>query len=129
MSILGIGDVANLASTVVNKIWPDKTAEEQANIAYAVTVVQGQLSTNQAEASNQNVFVAGWRPFIGWICGSGLGWNYAGRPVICAVMTIIGHPVDIPMMDLSELMPLLIGMLGLGGMRTYEKINGVNSGK
>lgn len=128
MSILGIDGVTNLASTIVNKIWPDKTQEEQAQIAYAVAVVQGQLATNQTEASNTNIFVAGWRPFIGWICGTGLGWNYAGRPLICAVMTIFGHPVDIPVMDLSELMPLLIGMLGLGGMRTYEKINGVNDG-
>jgi hypothetical protein len=128
MGVLGISDVANLATTVVNKIWPDKTPIEQAEIAAAVTLVQGQLTTNNTEASNQNLFVSGWRPFIGWICGSGLGWNYIGIPLVSSVMTIVGHPVTIPQADISEMMPILIGMLGLGGMRTYEKINGVNSG-
>lgn len=128
MSILGIGDVANLASTVVNKIWPDKTQEEQAQIAYAVAVVQGQLDTNKTEAANQSTFVAGWRPFIGWICGTGLGINYVGTWLVNTFSIMFGHPMNVPLMDLSTLMPLLIGMLGLGGMRTYEKLNGVASG-
>lgn len=128
MSITGIGEVADLASTVVNKIWPDKTAEEQQEIAAAAALIQGQLNIDNTEAANQNTFVAGWRPFIGWICGSGLAWNYIGIPVVGAIMIIVGHPVVIPQADLSEMMPILIGMLGLGGMRTYEKVNGVNSG-
>lgn len=128
MSLLGIGDVANLATTAINKIWPDKTEEEKAEIAYAVTVVQGQLATDTAEAANPSTFVAGWRPFIGWICGTGLGWNYVGISMVNTFSTLFGHPMNLAPMDLSELMPLLIGMLGLGGMRTYEKVNGVDSG-
>lgn len=128
MSILGVGEVASLATTVVNKIWPDKTQEQQAEIAYAVAVVQGQLDTNKAEASSQSTFVAGWRPFIGWVCGSGCAWNWVGLPIALFAANLIGHPLDIHPADLSEMMPLLIGMLGLGGMRTYEKLQGVANG-
>ncbi len=128
MSITGIGEVADLATTVVNKIWPDKTQEEQQQIAYAVAVVQGQLDTNKAEAASQSVFVAGWRPFIGWVCGSGCAWNWVGLPVANFLTTLFGHPLNLHAADLSEMMPLLIGMLGLGGMRTYEKLNGVANG-
>lgn len=128
MSITGVGEVADLASTIVNKIWPDKTAQEQQEIAAAAAIIQGQLNIDNTEASNQKIFVSGWRPFIGWICGSCLAWNYVGTPLVTSIMIILGHPVSIPQADLSEMMPILIGMLGLGGMRTYEKINGVSSG-
>lgn len=128
MSLLGIGDVANLATTAINKIWPDKTEEEKEQIAYAVTVVQGQLDTNKQEAASPSVFVAGWRPFIGWVCGAGCAWNWAGLPVALFFANLFGHPLNLQPADLSEMMPLLIGMLGLGGMRTYEKLNGVANG-
>lgn len=128
---------------IVNKLIPDPVAKAQAQLQILqlqqstefkeldnqLAMVQSQTNTNQAEATNTSLFVAGWRPFIGWICGSGLAWNFAGVPCLNAIMIIFGHPVNIPVADLSEMMPLLIGMLGLGGMRTYEKINGVNSGK
>lgn len=129
MSILGIGDVANLATTAINKIWPDKTQQEQQEIAFATTVVLGQMNTNQTEATNPSLFVAGWRPFIGWICGSGCAWNWVGLPIASFITTALGHPLGMHPADLSEMMPLLIGMLGLGGMRTYEKISGLNPGQ
>jgi hypothetical protein len=123
-----IPDPAQQAQFQIQLLQLQQTSEFQ-ELNAQLQMAQTQTNTNNTEASNANLFVAGWRPFIGWICGSGLAWNFAGVPLINAVMTIIGHPVNIPVADLSEMMPLLIGMLGLGGMRTYEKINGVNSGQ
>lgn len=125
--ITGVGAVADLAGTVINKIWPDKSEQEKQELAAAVMVVQGQLDINKAEASNPSVFVSGWRPFIGWVCGGGCAWNWIGLPVVKAALVALGHPLDINPADLSEMMPLLLGMLGLGGLRTAEKINGVAS--
>ena len=115
----------DLVGTVINKIWPDKSDQEKAELAAAVSIVQGQIDINKAEASNPSVFVSGWRPFIGWVCGAGAAWNWIGLPIVKAGMVAFGHPLDVSPADLSEMMPLLLGMLGLGGLRTVEKINKV----
>lgn len=125
MDITGIGSVADLAKTAIQAIWPDKTEQEKAQLAAAVALVQGQLDINKAEASNPSVFVSGWRPFIGWVCGAGCAWNWIGLPVVKAGLAVYGHPIALSPADLGEMMPLLLGMLGLGGLRTVEKINGV----
>lgn len=125
LDITGIGSVADLATTAINKIWPDKTDIEKQQLAAAVMVVQGQIDTNKAEASNPTLFVAGWRPFIGWICGAACAWNWIGLPVARVGLELWGHTLAVAPADLSEMLPLLMGMLGLGGLRTVEKINGV----
>ena len=125
MDITGIGSVADLAKTVVNKIWPDKSEQEKAELLAAVTLVQGQLSINATEAANPKVFVSGWRPFIGWVCGMGAAWNWIGLPIAKVILDLSGHSITVSPADLTEMMPLLIGMLGLGGYRTMEKINRV----
>lgn len=127
MALDPVTAIADLAKTAVNAIWPDKTETEKAQLAAAVALVQGQLSINQQEAANPNLFVSGWRPFIGWVCGGGCAWNWIGLPIAKAVMVYVGHPLAISPADLSEMMPLLLGMLGLGGLRTVEKINKVAS--
>lgn len=91
-------------------------------------LVQGQLEINKAEAQHKSLFVAGWRPGIGWICGLALGWNYVINPIMTWGFFAAG--VDIaaaPTLDTSELTTILLGMLGLGGLRTYEKRLGVAS--
>ena len=123
--LTGIGEVADLASNVINKIWPDKTEQEKQQIAAAVTLVQGQLAINQAEAANPSVFVAGWRPFIGWICGAACAWNWIGLPITKAILIFNGIVLNVSPADLSEMMPVLLGMLGIGALRTYEKVQGV----
>lgn len=139
----GLDDIIGAGLDIINKFIPDPAQKAQAAFQMAqlqqqtefkeldaqIAQIQSQTNTNQAEATNTNLFVAGWRPFIGWICGTGLGWNYVGLSVVNFLGKAVGHPVDLAPADLSEMMPLLIGMLGLGGMRTYEKINGVNSGQ
>ncbi len=123
--LTGIGSVADLATTVVNKIWPDKTEEEKQQLAAAVTLVQGQLAVNQAEAGSASVFVAGWRPFIGWVCGSALVFHYIVRPMLPWLLALLGKPVPpIPPLDMGDLITILLGMLGLGGLRTFEKTKG-----
>ena len=125
LDITGLGAVSDLVGTVVNKIWPDKTEAEKQQLAAAVMVVQGQLDINKVEAANPSVFVSGARPFIMWVCGVGCAWNWIGLPVAVFVLAVMGKPIALAPADLSEMMPLLIGMLGLGGFRTIEKIRGV----
>jgi hypothetical protein len=125
MDITGIGSIADLAKTAIQTIWPDKTEQEKAQLAAAVALVQGQLDINKAEAANPSVFVSGWRPFIGWVCGAGCAWNWIGLPVLKAGLALYGITLALSPADLGEMMPLLLGMLGLGGLRTLEKVQGV----
>ena len=124
--ITGLGAVTELASTVINKIWPDKSEAEREQLAAAVMVVQGQLDINKVEAASPSVFVSGWRPFIGWVCGVACAWNWIGLKIALFIAAYLGHPLDIRPADVSEMMPVLLGMLGLSGFRTVEKIRGVN---
>lgn len=80
-----------------------------------------QAVINQAEAKNKNLFVAGWRPACGWICAGALAFEYVIRPIAVAL------GMDIPDINSGELMTLLLGMLGLGGMRTFDKLKGTTS--
>ena len=117
---------------VIDKIFPDKAQADAAKahllelqINGDLQLALGQQSTNTAEANSTSVFVAGWRPFIGWVCGCGCAWNWIGLPIAKMVIALLGYTVVLQMADLSEMMPLLLGMLGIGGMRTLEKIKGV----
>lgn len=125
MDITGIGSIADLAKTAIDKIWPDKSEQEKQQLAAAVMVVQGQLDINKAEAANPSVFVSGWRPFIGWVCGAGCAWNWIGLPMAKAALALAGVKLDVSPADLAEMLPLLFGMLGLGTLRTAEKFKGV----
>jgi hypothetical protein len=87
-----------------------------------------QIAVNMKEAENPSVFVAGWRPFIGWTCGLAFCWTFLLHPI--AVFAAVALRVDLPLhllpqMDLSAMMPVLMGMLGLGAMRSWEKSKGV----
>ena len=125
LDITGLGAVSGLVADVVSRIWPDKTEAEKQQLAAAVMVVQGQLDINKVEAANPSVFVSGWRPFIGWVCGTACAWNWIGLPVVKTACIILGYTVVLTPADLSEMMPVLLGLLGLGTLRTIEKINKV----
>jgi hypothetical protein len=118
----------DLIGTVVNKLFPDKSEQERAQLAAAMSIIQGQLDINKAEAGSMSVFTSGWRPFIGWVCGLGCAWNWIGLPVGKFIMALAGFgAIQLFQADLGEMMPLLMGMLGLGALRTVEKIKGVSS--
>lgn len=113
-------DAAKLAE-LAQKYQDDVLAADQAR-------AQMQADVNKAEATNPNLFVAGWRPFIGWVCGVGLLTQFLVRPLFEFGAGLAGKPIVFPELDLGTLVTLLFGMLGLGAMRTVEKVNGVNAG-
>jgi hypothetical protein len=142
LDITGLGSVFDFGSTIINKIFPDKDAADKAKIALLELQQQGafkelelqqqvsleQIKTNAVEAASSSLFVGGWRPFIGWICGFALGYNYIGMPVLTWFARWYDPSAPpMPVLETSELMTLLLGMLGLGGMRSYEKVNKVAS--
>ena len=89
---------------------------------HAHEALKGQLEINKVEAEHHSVFVSGWRPCIGWVCALGLFYN-----VILA--NILGIWVDVPEVDTTLLVPVMMGMLGIGAMRSYEKVKGVSREK
>ena len=80
-----------------------------------------QLEINKAEASDRSVFVSGWRPFLGWVSGLSIGYVYLFQPILDMILQMFQVQVDWVQLDLGQLMPLVLGMLGLGGLRTFEK--------
>lgn len=88
----------------------------------------GQAQTNTSEAGNASVFVAGWRPAVGWVCAAGLASQFLAGPLLTWGAGLFGHTLAYPSLDMGSLMTLLLGLLGLGGMRTLEKLQGVASG-
>ena len=93
---------------------------------HAQELAKGQLEVNKAEAQHKSIFVAGWRPFIGWTCGIALCWHFVLAPVTMFLCAYIGVAIpDLPTFDMGSLMTVLMGMLGLGGLRTYEKQKGL----
>ena len=85
-----------------------------------------QLDINKTEAAHRSVFVSGWRPFIGWSCGAAMALNFIVFPLASFVLAQTGHLVELPTLDMSQMMPVLMGMLGLGGLRTVEKLKQVS---
>ena len=89
---------------------------------HAHEALKGQLEINKVEAAHHSVFVSGWRPCIGWVCALGLFYNVI-------VANIIGIWIDVPEVDTTLLVPVMMGMLGIGAMRSYEKVKGVSREK
>ena len=94
-----------------------KMAFHEANLA--------QIELNKEEAKSSSLFVSGWRPFVGWTCGVALAYHFILEPFIKFIVVINGVDVELPMFDFSQLSSILMGMLGLGGLRTYEKMKKV----
>jgi hypothetical protein len=85
-----------------------------------------QLDINKTEAAHRSVFVSGWRPMIGWTCGAAMALNFLIFPLASFVLAQTGHLVELPNLDMTQMMPVLMGMLGLGGLRTVEKLKQVS---
>lgn len=127
MDLTGVGAVADLVSGVINRIWPDASEAERGKLTLALAQLnaemesaRGQMAVNSAEAASGNAFVAGWRPFVGWVCGLGLLYQLLLRPLL---MGFSGQAF--PALEIETLMTLLFGVLGLGWFRSSEKIKGV----
>lgn len=131
MSFLSVFDTV---TPVINKILdfiPDpaqKLAAQQQLMASLQAWDLQQVQIDTAEASNSNIFVSGWRPFVGWICGVAMAYKFIIQPFLIFILIACKVNFDIkllPILDWTEMSTVLFGMLGIGGMRTYEKINGV----
>mgnify|MGYP003111241213 FL=1 len=120
-----IGPVTGL----LDKFIPD--ADEKARLAHEIATMserhaqelaKGQLEINKAEAAHKSMFVAGWRPFVGWTCGVALAWHFVGQPLAVFGIAVAGVDTpDLPVFEMESLLTVLLGMLGLGGLRTFEK--------
>lgn len=123
----GAGKAVNDALGGVNKILDTvvTTSVERGKIDIEFNKLQTQI--NELEAGNGSIFVSGWRPFVGWVCGVGVGFNFVLRPIFNYVLLVF-YP-DVPIMEslsMAQLIPLLTGMLGFGAIRTYEKVKNKN---
>ena len=122
---------------LLDKIIPDADAKNKAKAEWELAVLKiaseeatQQSSTNVEEAKSSSMFVAGWRPAVGWICASGFFWATVGQPVFSWVYVLSTHqPAPVIALPTDILMTTLLGMLGLGTLRTLEKIRGVASTK
>lgn len=120
-----------VASSVIDRVIPDKEAAEKAKREMQIELVnnindiaKAQIEVNKQEAAHRNVFVAGWRPFIGWTCGAAFCYHFVIQPLLIFVLAANGVALDLPSFDMGALMTVLTGMLGLGGLRTFEKMKG-----
>ncbi len=124
----GIGQMAKDIRTALTGKDPAKEAEAmQKLLELEFTAQKAQTDINLAEAQNPNLFVSGWRPAVGWICVTALGVYYVIFPLAKWIAHMINPSFDLPSVkfETGELMALLSGLLGLGGLRTYEKVQGV----
>lgn len=120
-------------SNVLDKVVEDK--DQKAKLAHEIATLaekqaheaaMAQVEVNKAEAQHRSIFVAGWRPFIGWTCGVALAYHFVLAPLIIFGVAWYGAEIpEIPTFDMDSLMTVLLGMLGLGGMRSFEKAKGL----
>ena len=134
--MLNLGSLVGPVTGLLDKFIEDKDvknklAHDLSTMAerHAQELAKGQLEVNKTEAAHKSLFVAGWRPAIGWICGLGMASNFLLIPVANFVLALTGSAIVVPLLDTGEMMPVLMGMLGLGAMRTYEKKQGVQRDK
>ncbi len=122
--------IFSLGETIIKKIWPNKTEQAAALLKLKELEMSGdlaQMGVNAQEAKHESVFVAGWRPFTGWACGLGLAYAGLVEPFFTYWLFVFGVDMsEVPGPDMALLIPVLMGMLGLGYMRTDEKNKGSN---
>ena len=137
---MGIAAAIPLIGKVFDRVFPDPAQAQEAKLKVLeleqqgelaeleadVKLAAGQMQINEQEAQHSSLFVAGWRPFVGWTCGVALAYHFIIQPLANWGAFLAGADLEgMPEMDMGELMTVLLGMLGLGGMRSYEKRNHV----
>jgi len=128
-----IPQLAPIIGGVLDRFFPNKEKAAEAQRAIETALIDNsaqinlaQLEINKEEAKSHNIFVAGWRPFIGWTCGIALFWHYVGLQITTFFIAWFGYQVPVlPTFDMNSLMTILMGMLGMGGLRTFEKMKGL----
>ena len=129
MALDPVSALFEIGGKVLDRVLPDPAQQAAAKLELLklqqngeLTQIAGQMEINKVEAASSSLFVSGWRPAIGWICGAGFAVQFVIGPLAEWGSALAGHPVKFPQMDTGTMMPLLLGMLGLGGLRTAEKL-------
>ena len=134
MALDPISAALDLGNTLITRIFPDPAQAANAKLELLKLQQSGDLATmiaqtdiNKEEAKSSSLFVSGWRPAIGWVCALALAYQYLLRPLAGTVASIFGIIIPpLPGLD-DNLWQLMMGMLGMGGLRTFEKVQGVAS--
>ncbi len=140
MALDPVTTILNISSTIIDKLWPDPEQANKAKIklmelqqtgelailAAETDIAKGQMAINVIEAGSKKLFKSGWRPFIGWVCGCAFALHFLALPIINIIIVACGGVEIVLKFDMASLMSVLLGMLGLGGMRTYEKLKKVS---
>ena len=132
MSLDPISAALDLGTTLINKIFPDPAQASEAKLKLLelqqngeLAIMTAQTDINKQEATNTSVFVSGWRPAIGWVCALALAYQYLFKPLSIGILPLFGIAAPpLPGLD-DNLWQLMMGMLGMGGLRTFEKVQGV----
>lgn len=133
MSVAVISAVLPILDRVLAFI-PDPEARAKAREELTLKLVEiesserkAQVDLNKQEAQHKSVFVAGWRPFIGWVGGVSLAWTFLVHPLITWIATVSGYAGPFPELNTSELLTLVMAMLGVGAMRSFDKMQGTST--
>lgn len=129
MALDPVSALLDIGGKVLDRVLPDPAQQAAAKLELMklqqngeLAQITGQMEINKVEAASSSLFVSGWRPSIGWVCGAGFAVQFVIGPLAEWGSALAGHPVKFPQMDTGTMMPLLLGMLGLGGLRTAEKL-------
>lgn len=135
----GISSIFEFGGKILERVIPDPSDRlkaqqalmemqqkgELAQLAADTDLMKGQIEVNKIEAASSSLFVSGARPFIMWVCGIAYAYHFVLQPLLAFLFSAFNHPVALPAFDMGELSTVLMGMLGLGVMRSYEKKIGV----
>jgi hypothetical protein len=131
MSLDPISAALDLGNTLISRIFPDPIQADQAKLELLklqqsgdLAIMTAQTDINKVEASSSSLFVSGWRPAIGWVCALALAYQYLLKPLLMGFLPMFNITLALPGLD-DNLWQLMMGMLGMGGLRTFEKIQGV----
>ena len=132
MALDPITAAMDIGGKLIDRLWPDPAQGAAAKLELIklqqsgdLAQMTGQLEINKVEAASNSTFVSGWRPAIGWVCALALLYQYLVRPLAVAMFAAVGHPLPVmPGLD-ENLWQLMMAMLGMGGLRTFEKVQGV----
>lgn len=140
MALDPVSALLDVGGKIIERLWPDpvqrdaaklelfklQQSGELAQLAAETDLAKGQLEVNKAEAASGNAYASSWRPTVGYVCVAGLFYTFLLQPLLPWFATVCGaHVPPLPPLDTNVLMTLLLGMLGIGGMRTAEKVKGV----
>lgn len=138
MALDPVTAILNIGNTIIDRLIPDKTQAAalkgqliQSEVNGDLAAAHDQLNVDAIEAASQSVFVAGWRPFVGWSCGAAVAYSYVLQPLLVSLFVLFGKAVDttkLPHLDMVTLIGLLTTMLGMAGLRSYDKVQGTDNG-